>query len=484
MQAREVLDIVTAAKVRRLTGDVPWVLVGTAVVASQFSTVLELPTIEAPFRLGAALLAGFGLCGAILRIAGHVTGFNMTSAVLGGAFFGSISGAIGGSAGFVRDASPNEQLYAFAITCGMSAIVGATWAPILDLFPLRQDWRPYLSAALGVTVGVFVSLGGAISYLTWQYVDRFDQPITPFQVALICASFVQLRAFFGLTSRTGRRSVIRRAFLIAALLSAMLWIASRFEFMNEGVYDDTPHPLVAFGICVFAPLAWASVTAWLAAALAGVFSEAGSTRAKQHARSTPPETPAEAQSNTKAERSQRRERGQQEEDMAMTKNVRLPVFLSYAHEDTEFLGRLLTHLAVFKMQDQVCAWSDTEIEPGADWASEIEFSIGNARAAVLFISQHFLASKFIRESELPRLLERRRGGLLILPLIVRPCAYDLAEFPFSAISGESGVFRLSSIQSVNPNNVPLTKLQEAAQDEVFELLARKLHAAQVGTLAK
>ena len=160
----------------------------------------------------------------------------------------------------------------------------------------------------------------------------------------------------------------------------------------------------------------------------------------------------------------------------MNKNPRLPVFLSYAHEDGEFLERLLTHLEVFRMQDQVCAWSDTEIKPGEDWASRIEFSIGNARAAVLLISRHFLASKFIRQSELPRLLERRRGDLLILPLIVRPCAYDLAEFPFPAASDGAGVFHLSEIQSVNPGNVPLTKLTESEQDEVFDTLARQLHS--------
>ena len=162
----------------------------------------------------------------------------------------------------------------------------------------------------------------------------------------------------------------------------------------------------------------------------------------------------------------------------MNKNTRLPVFLSYAHEDSLYLERLLAHLEVFRMQDQVCAWSDHEIKPGDHWASAIEASIGNARAAVLLISQYFLASRFIREAELPRLLEleRKRGGMLILPLIVRPCAYDLAEFPIASESAGPGVFRLSQIQSVNPGNVPLTKLSEPEQDEVFERLARQLHA--------
>jgi hypothetical protein len=77
------------------------------------------------------------------------------------------------------------------------------------------------------------------------------------------------------------------------------------------------------------------------------------------------------------------------------------------------------------------------------------------------------------------LLEQRRAGLLVLPLIVRRCAYDLAEFPYSGPDG-SGVFNLSKIKSVNPGNVPLTKLSQSEQDEVFEKLARKLHSAWKG----
>lgn len=159
----------------------------------------------------------------------------------------------------------------------------------------------------------------------------------------------------------------------------------------------------------------------------------------------------------------------------MQKNFRLPVFLCYAHEDGEFLQRLIAHLEVFKMQDQVCVWSDLEIKPGDNWSQVIEYSIGNARAAVMLISQHFLASKFIRNSEVPRLLARQKE-LLILPLIVRPCAYDLAEFPFSSTTEGPGVFHLNKIQSVNPGNMPLTKLAEPEQDEVFVALARRLHA--------
>jgi hypothetical protein len=170
----------------------------------------------------------------------------------------------------------------------------------------------------------------------------------------------------------------------------------------------------------------------------------------------------------------------QDKLLSYGKNSKLPIFLFYEHEDVELLYRLLIHLKLFRMQDQVCAWADNETNLGEDWRQRIEDSIGNARAAVLLISQHFLASPFIRQSELPRLVERRRETLLILPLIVRPCPYDLAEFPFPAASDGAGVFRLSEIQSVNPGYVPLTKLTESEQDDVFDKLARRPYATWKG----
>jgi hypothetical protein len=48
---------------------------------------------------------------------------------------------------------------------------------------------------------------------------------------------------------------------------------------------------------------------------------------------------------------------------------------------------------------------------------------------VLLISKDFLNSKFVRETEVPRLLERRRSeSLRIIPLIVRPCAWEAVDW--------------------------------------------------------
>jgi len=90
---------------------------------------------------------------------------------------------------------------------------------------------------------------------------------------------------------------------------------------------------------------------------------------------------------------------------------RLPVFVCYAHTDNEssdpskrWLDRLLEQLAPLAFQDQVCAWSDKDIETGQDWHDTIQQTLENTKAAVLLVSPAFLASTYIRNSELPVLL--------------------------------------------------------------------------------
>ncbi len=60
-------------------------------------------------------------------------------------------------------------------------------------------------------------------------------------------------------------------------------------------------------------------------------------------------------------------------------------------------------------------WDDTMIEPGGRWKADIERALAGSKAAVLLVSADFLASEFIRERELPRLLkDAKRNGLRIL----------------------------------------------------------------------
>ncbi len=155
-------------------------------------------------------------------------------------------------------------------------------------------------------------------------------------------------------------------------------------------------------------------------------------------------------------------------------NPRLPIFVSYAHKDVFYLENLLNHLTPLKMQNQVCAWSDKDIEPGSNWSNGISTSIVNARVCVLLISKNFLASEFIRNREIPQMLDRKDKNK-ILPIIVGPCLLDLAEFKYPDPELGPNTFHLSSIQALNDPNKPISSLSESEQDIIYVKAAKTLY---------
>lgn len=105
------------------------------------------------------------------------------------------------------------------------------------------------------------------------------------------------------------------------------------------------------------------------------------------------------------------------------------VFISYSHQDEAWKDRLVTHLGVLQRQGLLDPWDDRRIGAGADWRREIEAAIDRARVAVLLVSAHFLTSDFIQGDEVPRLLQRRDAeGLRVVPVIVRPCAWQRVDW--------------------------------------------------------
>jgi TIR domain-containing protein len=75
----------------------------------------------------------------------------------------------------------------------------------------------------------------------------------------------------------------------------------------------------------------------------------------------------------------------------------------------------------------VDVWSDARIRAGADWQKAIDTALSSAKVAVLRVSPAFLASEFIWEREMPRIVAHLAQGMEALPLIVRPCAWTLED---------------------------------------------------------
>jgi tetratricopeptide (TPR) repeat protein len=117
-----------------------------------------------------------------------------------------------------------------------------------------------------------------------------------------------------------------------------------------------------------------------------------------------------------------------------TGEPRPTVFISYSHQDEGWKDRLVTNLKALDLQS-VEVWDDRRIVAGEDWFAEIQAAMNRAAVAVLLISTDFLASGFIRGTEVPRLLRRRQEeGLRIIPLFVRPSPWTSVDW-LSATQG-------------------------------------------------
>lgn len=138
------------------------------------------------------------------------------------------------------------------------------------------------------------------------------------------------------------------------------------------------------------------------------------------------------------------------------------VFISYAHADSRWCERVKVHLRPLTRDRFVEIWDDTQIPDGHIWAEEIEQALARVGVAILLISADFLASDFITNNELPRLLQRAdRGGVLVLPLIVGPSLFTQNT-------------ALSRFQSVNRLDRPLSAVSPSDAEAILVSLARSI----------
>ncbi|HBL26284.1 MAG TPA: hypothetical protein DD490_05550, partial [Acidobacteria bacterium] len=133
------------------------------------------------------------------------------------------------------------------------------------------------------------------------------------------------------------------------------------------------------------------------------------------------------------------------------------VFVSYSHEDADDLQDLWTFLAPLQREGRVDAWADTRLEGGDAWSAEIDAALDAAGAAVLLISQAFLASTFIAERELPPLLERAAAGrLTVLPVFLSPSTVE--DTPLARFQGYGSPKKPLSAMSWSNRQKEYTKL--------------------------
>ncbi len=154
----------------------------------------------------------------------------------------------------------------------------------------------------------------------------------------------------------------------------------------------------------------------------------------------------------------------------------LMVFISYRRcpRDAAVLDRLEVFFKPLEREGLICGWSDREIDSGRHWPQEINAVLERARVAILLISQDFLASDFISQTELPILLNREaKGTVTLLPLFVSPVDED-HRVGFRDENGISRHVRLTDLQGFAHPDRTLAEMPPAEQERIFKDLIQHI----------
>jgi hypothetical protein len=140
--------------------------------------------------------------------------------------------------------------------------------------------------------------------------------------------------------------------------------------------------------------------------------------------------------------------------------VRDQVFVCYSHKDANWLDRLHTHLKPLERDHVIDVWSDSRLSLGDDWRKQIDAALARAKVALLLISADFLASDFIQDVELPRLLKAaEQGGCRIVPILIGPSLfYDIPD--------------LARYQTANTTSTTLNEMRIDEADHILLKVAR------------
>ena len=137
------------------------------------------------------------------------------------------------------------------------------------------------------------------------------------------------------------------------------------------------------------------------------------------------------------------------------------IFISYSHEDSEWLKTVQLHLkTIANTIGGIDVWDDTRIKTGDKWKKEIEEALQSAGVAILLVSPNFLASDFIANDELPPILRKAESeGTHIFPIFVRQIS--------KAVFLRS---KLKDFQFLNPPEKPLNGCSDPEVDKLMSKL--------------
>jgi len=106
-----------------------------------------------------------------------------------------------------------------------------------------------------------------------------------------------------------------------------------------------------------------------------------------------------------------------------SKNSKMKLFISYSHEDEEYVEKFKKHIAPLIQKYGIEEWYDRKIIPGKNWEKEIENNLSDADIILLFISSNFLASKYCQKEKDYAYELKKRKNIAVIPIILSSCGW-------------------------------------------------------------
>ena len=149
----------------------------------------------------------------------------------------------------------------------------------------------------------------------------------------------------------------------------------------------------------------------------------------------------------------------------------LKLFICYAHEDKALKDELVAYLEPIADQHRLDVWDDSRIAPGESWLPAIESALDECHTALLLVSADFLRSRFIKGTELPKLLLRRKqDGLAVIPVILSSCLWEDTA--------------IGKLQALPADGIPITAHATDNNERPLALTLIAKHVLQLSRIAE
>jgi hypothetical protein len=146
----------------------------------------------------------------------------------------------------------------------------------------------------------------------------------------------------------------------------------------------------------------------------------------------------------------------------------LKLYISYSHVDSDLFDLLRKHLATLQRQNAIQVYSDSLLQPGQDWGSELGARLRESDIVLFLLSADSLASDYVfQEVSLAVELSVSRG-VRIIPVILRPCLWNSSP--------------LGRFQALPTGARPVTQWKDP--DEAFQDIVRGIQAMILNVTAE